>query len=178
MYHGRNQEVNQLMSTITASTFDFSLPIFWQSSSSTCLAEKKNDPYLGVEKTRNVTPLVLQSLKQKLIALQSLPENWDGAGSAQPNSLAIANALGWLEEIYIQIISTKLEWHPPHITASEDGEVVFEWWRGDHELTLYFGTDHQTEFIQVWGTHIKNEMADGQLDEPVGILTLWKWLSA
>ncbi|TAJ19430.1 MAG: hypothetical protein EPO60_07180 [Rugosibacter sp.] len=92
--------------------------------------------------------------------------------------MAVANALGWLEEIYVQIISAKLEWRTPHITASENGEVVFEWWRGNHELTLYFGADHQAEFIKVWGTHIKNEMADGQLIEPVGILTLWKWLGA
>ncbi|TBR09470.1 MAG: hypothetical protein EPO47_05930 [Rugosibacter sp.] len=168
------------MSAITAPTFDFAsaLPFFRQSSSNTRLAEKNNDPYLGVKKTADVTYLVLQGLKQKLLALQSLPENWDGHGSTQPNPLAVANALGWLEEIYVQIISAKLEWRTPHITASENGEVVFEWWRGNHELTLYFGADHQAEFIKVWGTHIKNEMADGQLIEPVGILTLWKWLGA
>lgn len=167
------------MSTTTAPSFNLAsaLPFFRQSSSYTCLAEKRNDPYLGVEKTTNVTHLVLQGLKQKLTALQHLPENWDGHGSAQPNPLAIASALGWLEEIYVQIISAKLEWRAPHITASENGEVVFEWWRGDHELTLYFGVD-QAEFIQAWGTHIKNEMGDGQLAEPGGILALWKWLGA
>lgn len=168
------------MSTITAPHFDFfsSLPSFRQSSSSTRLDGKKNDPYLGVKETADVTYLVLQGLKQKLRALRFLPEDWDGHGSAKPNPLAIENAQGWLERIYSQTIEAELEWRAPHITASEDGEVVFEWWRGDHELTLYFGADHQAEFIQVWGTHIKNEMADGQLDEPIGILTLWKWLSA
>lgn len=167
------------MSTITAPTFNFSLPIFGQSSSPTCLAEKKNDPYRGVEKTtKNVAYLVLLGSRQKLNALQYLPKNWDGHGSAQPNPLAITNALGWLEEIYSQIFEAKLEWCAPQITASEDGEVVFEWWRGDHELTLYFGADQQAEFIKVWGTHIKNEMADGQLAEPDGILALWKWLGA
>lgn len=169
------------MSTITAPSFNLAsaLPFFRQSSSYTHLAGKKNDPYRGVAKTtRNVTHLVLLGLRQKLAALQHLPENWDGHGSAKPNPLAIANALGWLEEIYSQIFEAELEWCAPHITASEDGAVVFEWWRGDHELTLYFGADHQAEFIKVWGTHIKNEMADGQLIEPDGILTLWKWLGA
>ena len=127
------------MSTITAPSFNSpsALPFFWQSSSYTSLAGKKNDPYRGVEKTtRNVTHLVLLGLRQKLNALQHLPENWDGHGSVQPNPLAIANALGWLEEIYFQIFEAKFEWCAPHITASENGEVVFEWWRGDHELTL------------------------------------------
>jgi len=169
------------MITSTATTFDlaFPLPFYRQSSSITRLAGEKNDPYRGVEKTaENITHLVLLGLRQKLTALQHLPEDWDGNGSVQPNPLAIANALGWLEEIYTQIFEAKLGWLAPLITASEDGEVVFEWWRGDHELTLYFGADHQAEFIKVWGPHIKNEMADGKLVDPVGILALWKWLSA
>lgn len=165
------------MSTITASHFDFfsSLPFLRQSSSYTHLAGKKNDLYRGVEK-RNVTHLVLLSLRQKLTALQDLPENWDGHGSAKPNSLAIANALGWLEEIYSQIFEAGFEWCAPHITASEDGEVVFEWWHGTRKLTLYFGVDNQAEFIQIWGTHIKNEMDDGEL-EVIKIINLWKWLN-
>lgn len=151
------------------------LPVFQQTSSNTHLANKKNDPLsLGVKSS--ITNLSLQGLRQKLTVLQGLPENWDGAGSAKPNPLAISNAMSWLEQIYNQIVSAQLEWRTPHISASEEGEIVFEWWRGNHKLTIYFGAD-KTEFIQVWGVHIKNEMADGQL-EVTRILSLWKWLSA
>ena len=153
----------------------YTLPVFQQTSSGTHLANKKNDPLsLGVKSS--ITNLSLQGLRQKLTVLQGLPENWDGAGSAKPNSLAISNAMSWLEQIYNQIVSAQFEWRTPHVSASEEGEVVFEWWRDDHKLTVYFGAD-KAEFIQVWGTHIKNEMADGQL-EATGILSLWKWLSA
>ena len=152
----------------------YSLPALQQTSSNTHLAKKENDPYRGVKS--NITNLILQGLRMKLTALQGLPENWDGVGSAKPNPLAISNAMNWLEQMYSQIVSAQLEWRTPHITASEDGEVVFEWWSGDHKLTIYFGAD-TSEFIQVWGTHIKNEMADGRL-EVTGILGLWKWLSA
>lgn len=166
------------MSTITAPNFNFAsaLSVFQQSRSDTRLAEKKIDSYLRDKKTADVTYLVLQGLKQKLRDLQSLPENWDGHGSVQPNPLSIANALAWLEQIYTQIISGKLEWCAPHITASEDGEVMFEWWHGDRKLTLYFGYDNQAEFIRVWGTHIKNEMNDGEL-EVAEVINLWKWLN-
>lgn len=174
------------MATISLSTFDFApaLPFSRQRSSYTPLAgeinalpaKNKNDPYRGIKKTADVSYLVLHGLKQKLLALQSLPENWDEQGSAKPNPLAIANALAWLEQIHNQIISKELEWRPPHITASENGEVVFEWWCGNHELTLYFGFNQQAEFIKAWGTHINNEMTDGQLAEPAAFLTLWKWL--
>ena len=153
---------------------EYSLPALQRASSYTHLAKKENDPYRGVKSS--ITNLSLQGIRLKLTALQGLPEDWDGAGSAKPNPLAISNAMNWLEQMYSQIVSTQLEWRTPHITASEDGEVVFEWWDGDHKLTVYFGAE-KSEFIQVWGTHIKNEMADGQL-EANGILGLWKWLSA
>lgn len=154
----------------------YDLPAFQQSSSHTHLAKKENDPFLSLNKDSKITNLSLQGLRLKLNALQGLPENWDGVGSAKPNPLAISNAMNWLEQIYQQIVSTELEWRTPYISASEEGEVVFEWWRGDHKLTIYFRAG-SAEFIQVWGAHIKNEMADGQL-EAVGIRSLWKWLSA
>ena len=152
----------------------YALPAFQQTSSRTRLAQEKNDPYLGVKSS--ITNLSLQGVRQKLTALQGLPENWDSTGSVKPNPLAISNAMNWLEQMYSQIVSAQLEWRTPHITASEDGEAVFEWWDGNHKLTVYFGAD-KAEFIKVWGTHIKNEMTDGQL-EVAGILSLWKWLSA
>lgn len=159
-----------------AATLDaYALPAFQQTSSYTHLAKKENDPLSRGVKS-SIFNLSLQGLRQKLTALQGLPENWDGAGSAKPNPLAISNAMNWLEQIYSQIVSAQLEWRTPHISASEEGEAVFEWWRDDHKLTVYFGAD-KAEFIQVWGTHIKNEMADGRL-EATGILSLWKWLSA
>lgn len=151
------------------------LPAFQQTSSNTHLAKKENDPLSRSVKS-SITNLSLQGIRQKLTALQELPENWDGVGSAKPNPLAISNAMNGLEQIYSRIVSAQLEWRTPHISASEEGEVVFEWWCDDHKLTIYFGAD-KAEFIQVWGTHIKNEMADGQL-ETTSILSLWKWLSA
>lgn len=153
----------------------YTLPAFQQTSSNTHLARKENDP-LSHKVKSSIASLSLQGLKQKLTALQRLPENWDNVGSAKPNPLAISNAVNWLEKIYSEIVLAQLEWRAPHISASEAGDVVFEWWRDDHKLTIYFGAD-QAEFIQVWGAHIKNEMADGQL-ETAGILSLWKWLSA
>jgi hypothetical protein len=66
-------------------------------------------------------------------------------------------------------------WAPPHITCSDLGEIVCEWWKGEHKLTIYFG-DNGPEFIKVWGTDIETEMEDGQLTEGWGLTSLWLWL--
>lgn len=157
------------------------LPVFQQPSARTKLAEERNDPYKGLEKSVfadcSIFSLIrLHISKQKLEGLRHLPKNWDGFGSAQPNPVAISNALRWLEDLYYQIIHENLEWRRPHINTNEDGDVVFEWWRGDHKLTIYLGAD-QAEYIKVWGSHIGNEMADGKLEAST-VIDLWLWLNA
>jgi hypothetical protein len=60
--------------------------------------------------------------------------------------------------------ATKLGgWCRPHISSTEDGEIVFEWWRGNRNLTLYF-SDTGAEYIEVWGPDIDNDMRSGPLD--------------
>lgn len=54
-------------------------------------------------------------------------------------------------------------WSAPHISSTEAGEIVFEWWRGSRNLTLYF-TDEGAEYLEVWGTDIENEMRSGPLN--------------
>jgi hypothetical protein len=53
-------------------------------------------------------------------------------------------------------------WRQPHISSTEDEEVVFEWWHKDRNLTLYFG-EHGAEYIEVWGPDMENEMLSGPL---------------
>jgi hypothetical protein len=66
-------------------------------------------------------------------------------------------------------------WSSPHITLSEAGEVVFEWWHRNKKITLYFG-DGQPEFIKVWGTDIETEMDSGILTDGWPLTSLWLWL--
>jgi hypothetical protein len=66
-------------------------------------------------------------------------------------------------------------WSSPHITLSESGEVVFEWWHDSKKVTLYFG--HATpEYIKVWGTDIDTEMESGTLSDGWNVTAIWLWL--
>lgn len=116
----------------------------------------------------------LISVKLALRKLQNLPANWDGFGSVKPNTRSIELAFGYLPRIYAETITTGSNWHLPSVSASEAGEVVFEWWNGALKLSVYFRHD-RAEFIRVWGTDIENEMDDGIVREG-DFAELWKWL--
>lgn len=152
------------------------LPVFSRTSSFTRLAGGHNDPYQAVKQDRDVEQLALYSLRRSIIGLSSLPENWDGFGSLSPNLDAIGKALDLVEGIYDSALATGSPWVKPHVTSSEDGDVVLEWWNGAHKLTLYIGNG-PCEFVQVWGPDINTQMRHGTL---VGeqFNGLWLWLFA
>lgn len=154
----------------------YPLPVFSDISSQTHLADVGNDPIQVLKDTANIQVLALFAANESLRKLSFLNENWDGFGSARPDPIAIRNAQGWIQTLYQSALSTGLSWKQPNITASEEGDVVFEWWKGTHKLTLYVGPQ-RLDYVQVWGPDILREMADGEL---VGdrFQDLWRWLYA
>ncbi len=81
--------------------------------------------------------------------------------SRVPTQRAVESASEWLYLAFDRV--NKLGgWCRPHISSTEAGEVVFEWWRHERKLTLYFGDDG-AEYIEVWGTNIDDEIASGPL---------------
>jgi hypothetical protein len=71
-------------------------------------------------------------------------------------------------------IASLIVWQDPHTSASEDGEIVLEWWHGIKRLTVYVGP-HQSSYVKSWGPHLVNEMEDGLLPED-WVVSLWAWL--
>lgn len=109
--------------------------------------------------------------------LEALEENWDGRGSPPPSETAILAAREWLPALYRAATRTAWSWTAPHITPSDAGEVVFEWWKGQRKITLYFGDD-VIEFIKVWGPNIESQMDSGELRRSEAFGVLWNWLCA
>lgn len=115
----------------------------------------------------------LFALHIQIDQLAALSNNWDGHGSVRADSLSVANAHQFLEEAYQQSGATA-GWQKPYICASEDGEIVFEWWNGNRKLTIYV-EPQQTTYIRSRGPHVLDDMEDGVLPED-GISSLWAWL--
>jgi hypothetical protein len=115
--------------------------------------------------------------EQKLDALNSLKENWDLRGSPPPASAAVAAARDWLQPLREAAHLSGSSWRAPHISASDAGEVTFEWWRGARKITVYFG-EGAPEYVKVWGPHIIDQMESSKLKSSDAFRALWLWLNA
>jgi hypothetical protein len=93
-----------------------------------------------------------------------------------PTERSIELASRWLPLIVVR--ASKLSgWRTPHITSSEQGEIVCEWWRKEKKLTIYFGDDG-VEFIKVWGADIEKDMESGDLATEWDVVAVWRWLQS
>ena len=81
--------------------------------------------------------------------------------SRVPTQRAVELASEWLWLTFDR--ANKLGgWSRPHISSTESGEVVFEWWHNHRNLTLYF-SDDGAEYIDAWGPDMDHEMQAGPL---------------
>jgi hypothetical protein len=129
--------------------------------------------------SRNTTEnnwVALFPARQALQKLGRLPNNWDTYGSPAPSTEAIQKAVAFLDLAQRSALMSGYAWANPHVSASDDASVIFEWWHGSHKLSIYVSAD-AVEFVQVWGADIDHQMNDGEIhgDNFIG---LWRWLNA
>lgn len=130
-------------------------------------------PYLEFT---NICWLHLRAEKRQLENLAVLGENWDGNGSAAPLRSAINKVSEEMPALYQAVSTEPHRWAEPHITASESGEIVLEWWHGRRKVTLYI-SDSSVEYIKVGSIDI-DEMESGPLSSPRDFIAVWAWLHA
>jgi hypothetical protein len=145
------------------------------------LSYLNNDDKIQVIQTQASNTANFSSVELDLIlsmkglnSLRNLPENWDGYGSLKPNQHAIYKASSLLGEMYRQINFAHLPWKSPHFSATENGDILLEWWDKNHKLSLYVGP-RKSDFIKVWGPDIENEMEEGRFIAS-NVIPLWDWL--
>jgi len=112
---------------------------------------------------------------KRLEALYDLPENWNGYEVDKPDPNAIEKARKWLGQLYADVSSSGRSWYPPHITANEDGAVVFEWAKRQKRLSIYI-SDTECWYLQSWGLDILEEMRDGDLTKATECFAIWSWM--
>jgi len=122
--------------------------------------------------------IVKEVLKGTLTQLQNLltwEANWNSYGAISPSHDAVLRAEDWIVRLFLEVADLGRIWISPNVTASANGEVVFEWWYGQKKLTVYV-SDESTEYVQVWGDDIDAEMSEGNADSPNACRSLWLWL--
>jgi hypothetical protein len=117
----------------------------------------------------------LTQIRDKISRLHEWEDGWNGYDVAAPKKLAVNQALRWIEEMYNDVHLTSKQWKEPHIAASEDGDVLLEWWNGNKGLSVYISEESVT-YIKDWGPNILHEMEDGVVSSPAMRRQLWHWL--
>lgn len=90
-------------------------------------------------------------------------------------SLEEKTALAWIEEMYRTALESSGKWIDPHVSQDNGENIVFEWWKGNKELTVYVSSESK-EYLKVWGADIFSEMEDGDIDKE-NSQALWRWLT-
>jgi hypothetical protein len=108
-------------------------------------------------------------------ALGRRPARGNGDEALAPDRATTLHASAWAREMYRDARGTGLGWRSPHVTASAEGEVVFEWWNAGKKLTVYLSSDTATS-IQVWGPDVTTEMDEGDASTSTRRRQLWTWL--
>lgn len=110
-----------------------------------------------------------------ILDLLTWPEGWNGYEVDAPNPKAVSRAIPWIVQMYADALATGEEWHNPHVTADEDGDVMFEWWNDGKGLTIYVSEESIT-YLMAWGTSMIDEMEDGEATTSGSRRRLWAWL--
>ena len=166
---------------IVAATLESAAPPFFSNKSAhSQIAQRAFDPLTGLSGLSQLRTLVLNATQQELRSLGQRADNWDGAGSLRPDDRAIGQSLALIQIMYEEATATEFAWARPHVSSSEEGEIVLEWWRNAHKLTVYIGA-RSIECIKVWGSNIADEMESVSLGGEVfgdAFRDFWRWLYA
>jgi hypothetical protein len=130
-------------------------------------------PTFSVELTASHSPLV--KTIGSIIDLLTWPEGWNGNDVAAPNPNTVGRALPWIKNMYEDALAVEEEWHVPHVTADEDGDVMFEWWNNGKGLTIYV-SEESASYLTAWGTNMIDQMEDGKATDSETRRRLWEWL--
>lgn len=117
----------------------------------------------------------LRDTLAKIHKLLSWGPNWNGYDMLAPNPDAIIHAERWIVNLFQTVEELNLLWIKPSITASPEGDVVFEWRHDKKKLTIYVGP-RNVDYVQVWGTDIHAKITDGDIESLEDAQLCWMWL--
>jgi hypothetical protein len=108
-------------------------------------------------------------------ALRTWGEDWEDGEATPPGDAAIKRARQWLKEMYRDVTSDRRPWLEPMITASEEGEVTFEWWCSDRKVTV-FVSGAEVTVTKLTGTRPPFQIEDDNASTRPRRRKLWIWL--
>jgi hypothetical protein len=118
---------------------------------------------------------ILANLAQRVDDLRTWGADWADHDAAPPTSITVDHAQQWIKDLYLDVLTSGWTWVDPLITASEDGEAMFEWQHRDRRLTVRV-TETEVAYSKISGTRPNFQFEDGTADTTQRRQSLWAWL--
>jgi len=118
----------------------------------------------------------LRETINRVRALRRRDEGWDTYDALAPDRAAINHAERWIRLFYSELVGAGAEWILPHVTSSGEGEVVFEWWKGQKMLIVYVSRD-ETFYSKSTDDAPSSDADQGDASTASSRQQLWSWLT-
>ncbi len=119
-------------------------------------------------------PLPLTTAIVTLASLDKRPAESGGDDATPPTRETIAAARQWLTGLSRTVAQAHQPWLDPHVAATPDGDVLFEWWRAERKLSVYVA-DETAEYITTWKEAGEIRQDDGDAQSTEAQVHLWSW---
>lgn len=146
-----------------------------QTISSESQRRSDEDSFSTASLIENLEDVVLAGAKEHLNSLARLSRGNDDEHGAAPNSETIERSRYLLKLLFSGVSNSGLQWREPLISATWEGDVVFEWWKRERKIALYVHQD-EVSFVRVAEVDGKLSIDDGQMGE-IALMDLWTWLT-
>jgi hypothetical protein len=103
---------------------------------------------------------ILDNLAHRLDELRTWGADWADYDAAPPTSTTVDHAKQWIRALCLEVFTNGQTWVDPLITASEDGEAMFEWQWRERRLTVRV-TETEVTFSKIWGTRPNFQFEEG-----------------
>jgi len=119
---------------------------------------------------------VVDNLVERVDALLTWGADWSDYDADPPAAATVEQARDWIKQLYLDVVTNGRTWIDPLVTASEDGEAMFEWQIRGRRLTIDV-TEAGVCYSKISGTPPNLQFEDGQVDTRQSRESLWAWLT-
>jgi hypothetical protein len=144
--------------------------------SATSEGEKLEQQVREICERWNAHEPVVQNLIERIDALATWGTTWPDYDADPPTAATVERARGWMEQLYLDVVTNGRTWVDPLIVATEEGAASFAWKHRDRDLEVEID-ETTAKYSKSWGTEPDFEFEDGPADTRHRRLSLWAWLA-
>ncbi len=135
------------------------------------------DNTVSVESSVAVQRPQIEVLHAEIARYEHVDIMWDDELGERPSLTTIRTAQTELIALARLAERERTRWIAPHISATPFGDIAFEWWSDNKQLSIYV-SEGEAEYIQTWKDGDSVRMVDGDATSEEKKREFWSWFTA